>query len=48
MYNELNGYKKLDVNLPKQRLINERPWAIAGLLFVVAIVLFIIFNYLKR
>lgn len=41
-------FKKLDVDLPKQRLVDERPWAIAGLLFVIAIVLYILFNYLNR
>ena len=41
-------FRNLNVDLPKQRLVDERPWTIAGLMFAVAIVLFIFVKYLNR
>lgn len=39
-------FKKLYIYLPRQPLVNDRPWMIAGILFVFIILLFVIYCYL--
>lgn len=40
---ETEGFRKLEMELPRQKVVNPRPWAKAGwvlLLFVVCLILF--------
>lgn len=39
LFNALPTYRQLDVDLPRQSLINQRPWLIAGLLLALNILL---------
>lgn len=38
-------YKKLDINLPRQKFFNQRPWLIAGLLLVFIILMIAVYSY---
>jgi len=42
---EPGGFRKLKVHLPRQRLVNQRPWWIAGLLLAIAILFFAAWSY---
>ena len=39
-------FQKLDVDLPRQPLSDQRAWLVAGLLFAVLILLFTVYSYL--
>jgi hypothetical protein len=38
-------YKKLDIDLPRQRIYNSHPWWIAGWLFVFVLLFIVAFTY---
>lgn len=38
-------FRKLDIDLPRQPLADQRPWELAGIVLVVLILLFAIFSY---
>ncbi len=42
---EQGEFRKLRVRLPRQPLVNQRPWSIAGLLLALIILLIIIWSY---
>ena len=39
-------FKKLNVDLPRQPLSDQQVWLVAGLLFAIAILLFIGYSYI--
>lgn len=41
-------FHKLDVDLPHQPLVNQRPWLVAGLLLASIILIAIAYAYCKR
>ena len=43
---EQKKIRKIPFNLPRQPLVNQRPWLIAGLLFAFIILLMIVYNYI--
>lgn len=38
-------FRKLNVDLPRHRLVNERPWMIGGWLLVLAVIIIILVSY---
>jgi hypothetical protein len=46
MQNE--DYRNLDLDIPHQRLVNQRPWLIAGVFLVVVILVLAVAGYLLR
>jgi len=42
---EPDNFRKLNVHLPRQPLVNQRPWWIAGLLFAAIILLLAAWSY---
>ncbi len=40
--------RKLDIDLPRQRLIDQRPWLLAGLLLAFIILLTIAYAYFVK
>ena len=44
---EQKKFIKLRIYLPRQPLVNDRPWLIAGLLFVLIILLFVVYCYFE-
>ena len=43
---EQKKIRKIPVHLPRQPLVNQRPWLMAGLLLALSILLMIIYNYI--
>ncbi len=43
---EQKKFRKLRIYLPRQPLVNDRPWLIAGLLLVLIILLFVVYCYI--
>ncbi len=41
-------FRKLDIDLPRQTLFNQRPWLVAGLILAFAALLMIAFAYFER
>lgn len=41
-------FHKLGIDLPRQRLVNQRPWLVAGLLLASIILMAIAYAYFKR
>ena len=42
---EPGDFRKLNLLLPRQPLVNQRPWWIAGLLFATLIVMLAVWSY---
>lgn len=38
-------YKRLDIDLARQKVVNDQPWAMAGFAIFIAVLLLIIFCY---
>jgi hypothetical protein len=45
---EPRKFRKLHVNLPRQPLVNQRPWLIAGYVFAAAFLLLAVLLYLSK
>ncbi|GEM_PF-2216252 len=41
-------FRKLNIDLPKEPLSNQRPWMIAGVMIVLLFVWFVLHSYLKQ
>jgi hypothetical protein len=41
-------FKKLEINLPRQPIVNQRPWLIAGFLLAVAFLIATVLLYLSN
>ncbi|MEP7232642.1 MAG: hypothetical protein ABI691_20445 [Ginsengibacter sp.] len=41
-------FRKLDIDLPRQTLFNQRPWLVAGLILAFTVLLMIAFAYFER
>jgi hypothetical protein len=40
-------FRKLNIDLPVERITNERPWFIAGLISALAILVFIMYAFFR-
>jgi hypothetical protein len=45
---ETRRFKKLDINLPRQPIVNQRPWLIAGFLLAIAFLIATVLLYLSN
>jgi hypothetical protein len=43
---EAGKFRKLNIDLPREPIVNDRPWFIAGLLFVFAFVIITTYAFL--
>lgn len=41
-------FRDLDIELPRQKLVDQRPWWIAGILLAVLVILLATVGYLQR
>jgi hypothetical protein len=48
IFMELKGFRKLDMDLPRQPLSNQKMWFVAGLLLASSIMFLAVFEYLRQ